>query len=94
VIQGALKMWREQRPDFFVELHGPFHRECRKLLDFEECDAIDMGGWGFSLLRHRDNWDLGTIDHHIYPHGTDATDDDLLRVGGRERWITFKAVLA
>jgi len=94
VIQGALEMWRKQRPDFFVELHGPFHRECRKLLDFEQCDAIDLGGWGFSLLRHRDSWDLGVVEQYIYPHGTDATDADLMRVGGRERWITFRAVLA
>lgn len=96
VIQGALDMWRKQRPDFFVEMHGPFHRECRQLLDFEECDAIDMGGWGFSLCRHRSNWDMGTpapADLHIYPHGTDATEADLMRVGGRERWIQFKAVM-
>ena len=94
VIQGGLETWRKCRPDFFVELHGPFHRECRKLLDFEECDVIDMGGWGFSLVRHRSNWDMGDGLHGIYPHGTDATDDDLMRVGGRERWIQFKAVLA
>lgn len=94
VIQGALEMWRTQRPDFFVELHGPFHRECRKLLDFEECDAIDMGGWGFSLCRHRSRWDMGKPEHlEIYPHGTDATDADLLRFGGRDRWIQFKAVM-
>lgn len=97
VIQGALEMWRTQRPDFFVEMHGPFHRECRKLLDFEQCDAIDMGGWGFSLYRHRESWDMGTpppADLHIYPHGTDVTDADLMRVGGRERWIQFRPVLA
>lgn len=96
VVQGALEMWRKQRPDFFVEMHGPFHRELRALLDFEECDAIDMGGWGFSLVRHRDSWDMGTpppADLHIYPHGTDATDVDLLRVGGRDTWIQFRPVM-
>lgn len=95
VIQGALEMWRTQRPDFFVEMHGPFHRECRKLLDFEECDAIDMGGWGFSLVRHRAAWSFEPQEHQaIYPHGTDATDADLSKVGGRERWLQFRPVLA
>jgi len=94
VIQGALEMWRAQRPDFFVEMHGPFHRECRKLLDFEECDAIDMGGWGFSLMKHRGEWNFGDIAKFIYPHGTDASDADLMRIGGRERWIQFRPVMA
>ncbi len=94
VIQGGLDMWRKQRPDFFVEMHGPFHRECRKLLDFEECDAIDMGGWGFSLVKHRPIWDMGTAYHRVFPHGTDATDADLLSIGGRERWIQFRPVMA
>jgi FkbM family methyltransferase len=95
VIQGGLEMWRKNRPDFFVELHGPFHRECRKLLDFEECDAIDMGGWGFSLVRHRSHWDMQPKPEHlvIYPHGTDATDADLMKFGGRDAWIRFKAVM-
>lgn len=93
VIFGGLETWRKCRPDFFVELHGPFHRECRKLLDFEECDLIDTGAWGFSMIRHRATWDMGEHAFTRYPHGVDATDEDLLKIGGRERWIQFKAIM-
>lgn len=77
IVQGGLKTFRTQRPDFFIEMHGLFYNRLRALLNFEECDVLDGGRAGLSLLRHRENWPTFVLpDFRVFPHGTTPTVED------------------
>lgn len=77
IVEGGLRTFRTLRPDFFIEMHGLFYTRLRKLLDFEECDVLDGGRAGLSLLRHRASWPgFGGDDFRVYPHGTTPTAED------------------
>lgn len=79
IVPGALETLRAQRPDFYIELHGFFHKRIRAMLDFCECDVIDFGPGGISLARHRDAWpEFAGKDYRIYPHPVNPTYDDFL----------------
>jgi FkbM family methyltransferase len=77
VVQGGLETFRTQRPDFFIEMHGLFYTRLRKLLDFVECDVLDGGRAGLSLLKHRDSWPTFVMPNfRVFPHGTTPTVED------------------
>lgn len=74
IVEGALGTFMSQQPDFFIEMHGLFYKRLRRLLDFMECDVLDGGRAGLSLLKHRDSWPgFASDDFIVFPHGTDPT---------------------
>ena len=90
-VPGAVETFRVQRPDFFLELHGLFHERLRRVLSFEECDVIDGGRAGLSLVRHRAEWPAFTApDFRVYPHGVVPTLEDLEDLR-REHGIIWEA---
>lgn len=84
IVEGALQTLREQKPDFFIEMHGLFYDRLRKLLAPIECDVLDGGRHGLSLLRHRDRWPgFASEDYRVFPHGTSPTRDDMIALRKR-----------
>lgn len=77
IVEGALNMFKTQKPDFFIEMHGLFYDRLKKTLAFAECDVLDGGRAGLSLLKHRHKWPAyESEDFRIYPHGTSPTLED------------------
>jgi FkbM family methyltransferase len=77
IVEGGLNTFRTQRPDFFIEMHGLFYTRLRKLLEGIECDVLDGGRAGLSLLRHRESWPgFASPDFRVYPHGVTPTAED------------------
>jgi FkbM family methyltransferase len=77
IVPGALETLRTQRPDFFIELHGLFWRRLRAMMPWQECDVIDGGRCGLSLVRHRDAWpEFQMPDFRVYPHPSEPTAQD------------------
>lgn len=78
IVEGARQMFEEQRPDFFIEMHGLFYERLRAMMPFAECDVLDGGRAGLSLLRHRDSWPgFASADFRVFPHGTSPTIEDM-----------------
>jgi FkbM family methyltransferase len=74
IVEGGLKMFHDQQPDLFLEMHGLFWRRLREQLSFMELDVIDGGRAGLSLVRHRDDWPAFKLpDYRVYPHPTEPT---------------------
>jgi FkbM family methyltransferase len=78
IVEGALQTFRDQSPDFFVEMHGLFYERLRRKLGFLQCDVLDGGRSGLSLLRHREKWPgFATEDYRVFPHGQSPTANDM-----------------
>lgn len=85
IVQGALKTLREQRPDFFIEMHALVLEPLRKLLNFAEADFIDGNSFGMSLVRHRPEWPVYEAkDARIWPHGTAPIGSELEALRARQ----------
>lgn len=77
IVEGALRMFQKQSPDFFIEMHGLFYDRLKKILSFAKCDVLDGGRAGLSLLKHRHKWPAyETEDFRVFPHGTSPTIED------------------
>jgi FkbM family methyltransferase len=77
IVEGGLNMFKTQTPDFFIEMHGLFYDRLKKILSFAECDVLDGGRAGLSLLKHRHKWPaFETEDFRVFPHGTSPTAKD------------------
>jgi FkbM family methyltransferase len=94
ILQGARRMFDQQRPDFFIELHGLLYERARALLpDGIDSDIIDGGGSGISLVRHRDGgWPDLPGDFRVYGPGTQPTHEDLEAMDARHV-VAWKAPL-
>lgn len=69
IVQGARETFLTQRPDFFIEMHGLFWKRLRRMLDPLQCDVIDGGRSGLSLVKHRDDWPgFKMPDYMVYQH--------------------------
>lgn len=78
IVKGALRTLETQRPDFFIEMHGLFYERLRAMLPFLNCDVIDGGRAGLSLVSHRDRWPgYAGDDFRIFPAGTSPTAQDM-----------------
>lgn len=78
IIEGALKTFHGQKPDFFIEMHGLFYERLRALLNPLQCDVLDGGRFGLSLLRHRDRWPgFASDDYRVFPHGQSPSIEDM-----------------
>jgi hypothetical protein len=78
VVEGAIKMFERCRPDFFIEMHGLFYDRLKGQLDFMQCDVLDGGRAGLSLVRHRDAWPgFASDDFRVYPHGRSPTVEEM-----------------
>lgn len=77
IVEGAINMFKTQNPDFFIEMHGLFYERLRKALSFVQCDVLDGGRAGLSLLKHRHKWPaFESEDFRVFPHGTSPTIED------------------
>ena len=77
IAEGGLNMFKTQKPDFFIEMHGLFYDRLKKILSFAECDVLDGGRAGLSLLKHRNKWPAyETEDFKVYPHGSSPSSED------------------
>lgn len=81
VVEGAVRTFRSQRPDFFIEMHGLYQDRLRALLDPLHCDVIDGGQRGLNLLSHRDRWPgFASDDFLVYPHGMNPVIEDMRKL--------------
>lgn len=77
IVEGGIRTIQKQSPDFFIEMHGLFYDRLKKMLPFVECDVLDGGRAGLSLLKHRHKWPaFETEDFRIFPHGTSPSIND------------------
>lgn len=77
IVEGGVRTFQKQSPDFFIEMHGLFYERLRKTLSFAECDVLDGGRAGLSLLRHRHKWPAyENEDFRVYPHGVSPSIND------------------
>ena len=77
ITEGGVRTIQKQTPDFFIEMHGLFYERLRKTLSFVECDVLDGGRCGLSLVKHRHKWPaFENEDFRIYLHGTSPTTND------------------
>ncbi len=78
IVRGGLRTLKRQSPDLFIEMHGLFYNRLRRMMPFLDCDVVDGGKRGLSLVRHRDRWpDFETDDYRVYPPGISPTVDDM-----------------
>lgn len=78
IVEGARKTFEQQKPDFFIEMHGLFYERLRAMMPFAECDVLDGGRAGLSLIRHRDAWPgFASDDFRVFPHGTSPSIEDM-----------------
>ena len=86
VVKGALQTLRDQKPDFFIELHAYVLEPLRELLSFAQTDFIDGNSFGMSLVRHRlEGWPGYTAaGARIWPHGSEPEGAELAALVDRQ----------